>query len=147
MSGRVLYPLSTHSVGYTVERIVHPYDECAECRDWADACAHTAAIVGQANGGGYITDTTPDGYTRFHGASVIRSDLGMDLRKPHQCMIRTTTALDSPLCGKPATRTIDNWGTILWTCREHYRDDPAGTDPGALGSRRRHRIARIEEAF
>ncbi|QDH93259.1 hypothetical protein QC999_gp91 [Microbacterium phage Cressida] len=138
MSARVIYPLDTHSVGYTVERSIHPLDLCAECRDWAEACAHTAALMGQANGGGYITNSRPDGYTRFHGASVIRADLGMDLRRPHTCQIRTTTALDSPLCGKPATTTIDNW-SILWVCREHDRHDPAGANPGAMGLRRRLR--------
>jgi hypothetical protein len=138
VSARVIYPLPTHSVGYTVERSIHPLDQCDECRDWAEACARTAACVGQDNGGGYLTNSGRDGYTRFHGASVIRADLGMDLRRPHTCQIRTTTDLDSPLCGKPATTTIDNWA-ILWVCPEHDRHDPAGTNPGALGLRRRLR--------
>ncbi|QDH93073.1 hypothetical protein QDA02_gp92 [Microbacterium phage Margaery] len=145
MSARVIYPLPTHSVGYTVERSIHPLDHCGECRDWAEACARTAALVGQANGGGYLTDTSPDGYRRFHGASVIRADLGMDLRRAHTCQIRTTTTLDSPLCAKPATSTIDNWGTILWTCPEHARNDAIASPISVMGTRA-HRRAFQEAA-
>ncbi|QHB37010.1 hypothetical protein QDA00_gp93 [Microbacterium phage Matzah] len=109
---RILYPLPTHSAGYVVERAVHPVDECDECREWAEACA----LVGQANGGGYVTNTSPDGYTRFHGASVIRDDLAISTRRPRTCEIRQTTVIESPLCGLPA---IGKRHGEHWACAEH----------------------------
>ncbi|QBI98093.1 hypothetical protein SEA_FIREMAN_9 [Microbacterium phage Fireman] len=62
------------------------------------------------------------------------------LRRQRPCVIRMTTDLTSPRCGKPAVeRREDNW---LWVCEEHrlygqtFTPDP-GTDMRKRGRQRR----------
>lgn len=59
------------------------------------------------------------------------------LRRAHTCQIRTTSRLDSPLCGKPAYTTRQDWLTPSWTCPEHARNDPRSDFPGVLHISRR----------
>lgn len=60
----------------------------------------------------------------------------VSLRRAHTCQIRTTSRLDSPLCGKPATTTRHDWLNNSWACPEHARDDRPNDFPGVLESRR-----------
>jgi hypothetical protein len=64
---------------------------------------------------------------RSRAASSARSSTGTDVARPlrriHTCEIRSTSAIDSPLCGRYATTTRTDWIYVHWTCPEHERRD------------------------
>lgn len=71
---------------------------------------------------------------------MTRPSLGHGLRKQHTCQIRTTSSLDSPLCGAPATEQRAD--VRLWVCAEHQYfgadRDPVTTPRGVWPANRRH---------
>lgn len=62
------------------------------------------------------------------------------LRRAHTCQIRSTSALDSPLCGRWATARRYDWIFGHWVCPEHDRKDRLDTNRGVWpADRRRYR--------